>query len=63
MRENLEFRDGDIMVPTTPGLGVELIEEACARYPYQPYNVPIWDGSIHLAGIVDGDAVVGEKGG
>lgn len=61
VRENLEFRDGDIMVPTTPGLGVELIEEACAKHPYQPYNVPIFDGSIHLAGIPDGEAVVGKK--
>lgn len=49
------------MVPTTPGLGVELIEEACARFPYQPHNLPIFEGTIHLAGIVDGDAVLHNK--
>ena len=28
------FEDGAILAPTAPGLGVELIEEACARFPY-----------------------------
>jgi galactonate dehydratase len=61
VRENLEFIDGDMIVPTAPGLGVELIEEACARFPYQPYNVPIFDGTIHLAGMSNGEAVLREK--
>ena len=42
MRENLAFDRGDLLVPTAPGLGVELIEEACARFPYAPYDVPIF---------------------
>ncbi len=58
VRENLEFRDGDLLVPTAPGLGVELIEEACARFPYEPYNVPLFDGTINLSGVAGGAAVV-----
>jgi galactonate dehydratase len=61
VRESLAFEDGELVVPTAPGLGVELIEEACARFPYQPYNVPIFDGTIHLHGMSDGEAVVGRK--
>jgi galactonate dehydratase len=61
VKQDLQFVDGDLMVPTAPGLGVELIEEACARFPYQPYNVPIWDGSINRAGVAQGDAVLGNK--
>jgi galactonate dehydratase len=60
VRENLSFRDGDILVPTAPGLGVELIEEACARYPYEPYNVPLFDGSINISGVAKGDAVMSD---
>jgi galactonate dehydratase len=58
VRETLEFRDGDIMVPTSPGLGVELIEGACARFPYKPYDVPLFDGTINLAGVADGAPVL-----
>jgi galactonate dehydratase len=58
VRETLEFQDGDILVPTAPGLGVELIEEACGRFPYRPYDVPLFDGSINHAGIADGDPVL-----
>ncbi len=36
VNETLQFEDGAILAPTAPGLGVELIEEACARYPYAP---------------------------
>ena len=32
------FEDGAILAPTAPGLGVELIEEACARFPYAPHR-------------------------
>ncbi|GAB5377926.1 MAG: hypothetical protein AcusKO_43880 [Acuticoccus sp.] len=31
VRETLQFEDGHLLAPTAPGLGVELIEEACAR--------------------------------
>ena len=57
-RTNLVF----VKLYTDSGIdGVELIEEACARFPYQPYNVPIFDGTIHLAGMSDGEAVLREK--
>jgi galactonate dehydratase len=61
VRETLEFRDGDLMVPTAPGLGVELNEEACARFPYTPYDVPLFNGSLNLDGVADGAAVVDRK--
>jgi len=61
VRESLEFKDGEIVVPNAPGLGVELIEEACARYPYAPYDVPLFDGSINVAGVADGAPVLKEQ--
>jgi galactonate dehydratase len=33
--ENLQFVDGCITIPDTPGLGVDLDEEAALRHPYQ----------------------------
>jgi len=62
VRETLVFEDGDILAPTAPGLGVELIEEACARYPYQPFDVPLFDGSMNTSGVAAGDAVMGKPG-
>ena len=59
VRESLELQDGDLMVPTAPGLGVELIEEACARYPYTPYDVPLFDGTMNTGGVADGLPTVG----
>ena len=61
VRETLEFEDGDILAPTAPGLGVELIEAACARYPYAPFNVPLFDGSMNTSGVAGGEAVMGKK--
>lgn len=54
VRETLQFEDGAILAPTAPGLGVELIEEACGRYPYAPYNVPLFDGSMNTSGVATG---------
>lgn len=59
--ETLVFDNGDILAPTAPGLGVELNEEACARYPYQPFDVPLFDGSMNTSGVAKGDAVMGRK--
>jgi galactonate dehydratase len=36
VKENLHFSDGCLSIPSTPGLGVELDEEAALRHPYQP---------------------------
>lgn len=54
VRETLRFEDGALLAPTAPGLGVELIEDACARYPYAPYDVPLFDGRMNVAGIATG---------
>jgi galactonate dehydratase len=54
VRETLVFEDGALLAPTAPGLGVELIEEACARFPYEPYNVPLFDGTMNTKGIATG---------
>ncbi|HVY43571.1 MAG TPA: mandelate racemase/muconate lactonizing enzyme family protein [Hyphomicrobiaceae bacterium] len=61
VRETLVFDKGDILAPAAPGLGVELNEAACAKYPYQPFDVPLFDGSINVAGVARGDAVMGRK--
>ncbi|RYE87864.1 MAG: mandelate racemase/muconate lactonizing enzyme family protein [Hyphomicrobiales bacterium] len=61
VKETLVFDKGDLLVPTAPGLGVELNEAACAQYPYQPFDVPLFDGSINEHGVNKGDAVMGQK--
>jgi galactonate dehydratase len=61
VRETLVFEDGDLLAPTAPGLGVELIEEACARFPYEATNLPLYDGSINVAGVAAGDATMGKR--
>ena len=59
VRETLRFEDGALLAPTAPGLGVELIEEAFARFPYAPYNVPLFDGTINTHGVAAGSRVMG----
>ncbi|HVW92773.1 MAG TPA: mandelate racemase/muconate lactonizing enzyme family protein [Devosia sp.] len=63
VRETLRFDRGDILAPTAPGLGVELIEEACARYPYAPYDVPLFNGSMNTSGVATGaETLTGARG-
>ena len=61
VRETLVFDNGDLLAPSAPGLGVELIEEACARFPYEETNLPLYDGSINVAGVAGGDATMAAK--
>jgi galactonate dehydratase len=61
VRETLAFDDGAVLAPTAPGLGVELIEEACARFPYEPYNVPLFDGSMNTSGVATGAETFGKR--
>jgi galactonate dehydratase len=61
VKETLVFDNGDLLAPTAPGLGVELNEEACAKYPYEPYNVPLFDGSMTTSGVARGTEVMGTK--
>ncbi|WAC47264.1 D-galactonate dehydratase family protein [Asticcacaulis sp. SL142] len=35
------FRDGDLMVNETPGLGVDIDEDLAAKYPYQRAYLPV----------------------
>jgi galactonate dehydratase len=58
--ENLVFEDGHLLAPTAPGLGVELNEDACARFPYEPHDVPLFDGSINVSGVASGAQVMGK---
>jgi galactonate dehydratase len=37
--EALVFEDGHMLIPNTPGLGIELNEEAAAKYPYEPHDL------------------------
>ena len=58
VRETLVFENGALLAPKAPGLGVELIEEACARFPYEATNLPLYDGSMNVAGIATGKTVM-----
>lgn len=62
VRETLQFENGYLLAPTAPGLGVELIEDACERFPYEPQNVPLFDGSMNVAGIATGAETMTGKG-
>ncbi|MET8212907.1 D-mannonate dehydratase ManD [Streptomyces sp. NPDC005373] len=45
-----EFHEGALYPSPAPGLGVELDEEAAARFPYNPKYLPVGrrtDGSVH----------------
>ena len=46
-----QIEDGYLQLPERPGLGIELNEEAAARYLYKPYDRPVIrkaDGAIGL---------------
>ncbi|MGI8423455.1 MAG: enolase C-terminal domain-like protein, partial [Chloroflexota bacterium] len=49
VKQPLSVRDGYIEIPTAPGLGIELNEEAFAKYPFRSWrrtNAVRPDGSI-----------------
>jgi galactonate dehydratase len=56
VREDIAFTAGEIVVPTKPGLGVELDETACARYPHKPHDIPFFSGKM-FASVRSEDAV------
>ena len=62
VRETLEFTAGEIIVPTKPGLGVELDENACERHPHKPHDIPFFDGRLNVDPHKDYQPFVGPAG-
>lgn len=44
--EDVRMADGAMLVPTGPGLGIDLCEEAIARYPYKPTALRHYRGTL-----------------
>jgi len=44
--EKLVFEDGYMVIPDKPGLGIELNEEAAAKYPYAPHDLRHYNGDL-----------------
>lgn len=44
--ETLRYEDGFMYIPDKPGLGIELNEEACAKYPYQVHTLRHYTGAL-----------------
>ena len=44
--ENLHYENGWLTIPDGPGLGIELNEEECAKYPYQVHTLRHYTGKL-----------------
>lgn len=44
--ENLKYADGFIEIPNGAGLGIEINEEACLKYPYKPHTLRHYTGAL-----------------
>lgn len=44
--EQLTLASRKMPIPTAPGLGIEVYEEALANYPYQPINLQHYTGNL-----------------
>lgn len=44
--ERVVFQKGEILIPTGVGLGLELNEEACLKYPFQPIDLRHYKGTL-----------------
>lgn len=44
--EALQYQDGYLTISDRPGLGIELHEEACAKYPYRPHTLRHYQGTL-----------------
>lgn len=44
--ENLRYADGFIEIPNGAGLGIEINEEACLKYPYKPHTLRHYTGAL-----------------
>ncbi len=44
--ESLEYKDGYITIPDKPGLGIEINEEECLKYPYKRHMLRHYTGVL-----------------
>lgn len=44
--EKLEYADGYIKIPDKPGLGIEICEEECEKYPYKSHTLRHYTGAL-----------------
>jgi galactonate dehydratase len=44
--EDLVLIDGEMLVSDAPGLGIDIDEEACAKYPHRPYPLRHYVGTL-----------------
>ena len=44
--ESLAYKDGYIEIPDKPGLGIEINEEECLKYPYKPHTLRHYTGEL-----------------
>lgn len=41
LREPLQFEEGELVVPSHPGLGIDITAELIEQYPYDPAGIPV----------------------
>lgn len=46
VREHVTIVDGQMLIPTAPGLGIDIDEEACAAHPPKPYLLRHYNGNL-----------------
>lgn len=44
--ESVRFEKGRMLIPDTPGLGIDLNEEAIAKHPYEPRDLRHYNGTL-----------------
>lgn len=44
--ERVRFENGHILIPSAPGLGIDLCEDVIARHPYEPRNLRHYTGAL-----------------
>lgn len=46
VNENLSYKDGYITIPDKPGLGIEINEDECQKYPYKSHTLRHYNGDL-----------------
>ena len=44
--ESLIYKDGELIIPDRPGLGIELNENECLKHPYIPHTLRHYTGQL-----------------